>query len=136
MERERNGSSRVDRLARVQMSKTRGRKWGSGERGARLGRRLLEEGEGPDGWDPPSGEREEGRRGLPAGPWPKRGEGRRGPRGTRLGQIEGEEKYSYIFFKQIFKAHFQMEFEFKTRLLKTTHHKNRMLLHVCIKTCF
>jgi len=72
----------------------------------RGGRRLLEEGEGPDGWAPHGGEREEGRREATSWAEPKRGEGRRGPGETRPGQMEGDEKkflFSNKFSKLIFK---------------------------------
>ena len=41
-------------------------------------------------------------------------------------------RISLLIFQQIFKAHFQIEFEFKSLLHKTTHHINKILQHECV----
>ena len=53
--------------------------------------------------------------------------------GPRLAVRERKGKRGgFLFFQTNFQSFFQMEYEFKTLLLKTTLHKNKMLQHECI----
>ena len=121
MERAKIGWGRRLGLERAQKGKPRGRKWGSGERGApsasgfgcrgREGRRRLREemGEADSRALRVRERREEMRGGCRLGLGPrKERRGRRGPRGgqAEMGERGRENRFFLLIFQQIFKVQF------------------------------